>query len=58
MPRLDISDQDAPMLREILDSTRSELRYEISNTDSKDFRDQLRVKQDLLERLLAQLADA
>ena len=58
MPRLDISDQDAPMLREILDSTRSELRYEIANTDSKDFRDQLRVKQDLLERLLAQLADA
>lgn len=57
MPRLDISDQDAPMLREILDSTRSDLRYEIANTDSKDFRDQLRVKQDLLERLLAQLAD-
>ena len=57
MPRLEFSDQDAPMLREILDSTRSDLRYEIANTDSKDFRDQLRVKQDLLERLLAQLAD-
>jgi hypothetical protein len=55
MVELQISPEDAATLREVLDSARSDLRYEINNTDSHDYRATLRSKQALLEKVLAQL---
>ena len=55
MAGLDLTQEDADLLREILSGDLSELRYEISNTDSHDFREQLRKKQGLLERMIEQL---
>lgn len=55
MIQLDIDEAGVAILREVLDSARSDLKYEISNTDSKDYREQLRVKQALLEKVIEQL---
>ena len=55
MARLDLTQEDADMLREMLSGDLSELRYEISNTDAHDYREQLRLKQGLLERVIEQL---
>jgi hypothetical protein len=52
---LDISKDEAASLREILESTLAELRYEINNTDSYDFKEKLRERQALLERVIGQL---
>ena len=42
-------------LREILESSLGDLRYEINNTDSHDFKVKLREKQAVLERMIAAL---
>ena len=55
MTRLELNEEETTMLREILSGDLSELRYEISNTDAQDYREKLRLKQDLLERVIAQL---
>jgi S-adenosylmethionine/arginine decarboxylase-like enzyme len=55
MARLELSDGDASTLKEILSETLSELRYEISNTDAHDYREKLRLKQGVLERVIGQL---
>jgi hypothetical protein len=52
---LDISKADAVSLREILESALADLRYEINNTDSYDFKEKLRERQSLLERVIGQL---
>mgnify|MGYP003572231207 FL=1 len=52
---LDLNDEDAGILREVLESAQSELGYEIANTDSKDYRDKLKRRQVLLQRVLGQL---
>jgi hypothetical protein len=56
MAQLELSPEDASTLKEILESRLSELRYEINNTDAHDYREKLRVKQSLLERVIGQLA--
>ena len=58
MIQLDIDDNEAGVLRQILASDLSELGYEIANTDAKDFRDKLKSKQGLLRRVLGQLPEA
>ena len=55
MPQLDLSKDEVAMLRETLESTLSDLRYEINNTDSHDFKQTLRAKQAVLEKSIAQL---
>jgi len=55
MIQLDISDEEAGTLREVLESAVSDLGYEIGNTDAKDYRDGLKAKQALLRRVLEQL---
>jgi hypothetical protein len=52
---LDISKADAVSLREILEAALGDLRYEINNTDSYDFKVKLRERQSLLERVIGQL---
>lgn len=55
MAQLDLSTADVGALVETLESALSELRYEINNTDAHDYKEQLRVKKDALERVLDQL---
>ncbi|MHA7839448.1 MAG: hypothetical protein ACX98W_18455 [bacterium] len=58
MPQLDLSAEDIAILRETLQSTLSELRYEINDTDSHDYKQQLREKKTSLENVLEQLGSA
>jgi len=55
MIQLDIQPEDAAALREVLESARSELGYEIANTDKHDYRKKLKAKQQLLEKVIGQL---
>ena len=57
MARIELNAEDAAELRKMLSGDLSELRYEISNTDSHDYREKLRQKQGLLERVIEQLGD-
>jgi len=56
MPRLDLTTEEARALREVLDHHLSELRMEIADTDSKDFRDGLKASKDALLRIQGKLA--
>jgi hypothetical protein len=50
-----ISDEDAAILHEILAAKLTDLRREISHTDSSRFRDTLRQVEGMLERVIPQL---
>jgi hypothetical protein len=52
---LDLDEQEAGVLREVLESAHSELGYEIANTDSKDYREKLKQRQALIQRVVGQL---
>ena len=58
MAQLDINTQEAETLREVLDFYLSELRMEIAGTDSMDFREQLKVKKNLLMDVVVRLEKA
>lgn len=55
MPRIELTQSEADTLRQVLESYLSDLRVQISATDLKDFRDELRetrkVLEDIVERL-------
>jgi hypothetical protein len=55
MLQLSMTDEDAGILREVLDAKLVELRREIFHTDSRRFRETLHRLEDMLTRLLAQL---
>jgi hypothetical protein len=55
VPEISLSEQDAAILRELLDAKLLDLRREVSHTDSRDFRATLHQVEAMLERLLAQL---
>ena len=55
MLRLSMTDEDAGILREVLDAKLVELRREISHTDSPRFRETLYRLEGMLARLLAQV---
>jgi hypothetical protein len=55
MPQIALSDEDAGILREVLDAKLIDLRREISHTDSPRFRHKLEEVEAMLQRLLAQL---
>ena len=58
MIHLELADDEARLLSEVLDSTLSNLSYEISDTDTKDFRDGLKAKRDVLAKVKEALASA
>lgn len=58
MLQLEIAPNEVDAFREILDSNLSELGDEIAKTDSKDYRERLRLRRDLLKRVLGQLKQA
>ncbi len=58
MIHLELADDEALLLSEVLESTLSNLSYEISDTDTKEFRDGLKAKRDVLVKVKEALASA
>ena len=54
--QLILTPEEAEVLHDVLANYVSELRMEISNTDSMDFRERLKAKEVFLKGLLAQLS--
>lgn len=52
MVRIELTDDEAQMLRQVLESYLSDLRMEIADTDSWQFREQLKEKELFLKRIL------
>jgi hypothetical protein len=55
MIQLSLTTQEATELREVLESFVSDLRMEIANTDLKDFRDQLKQRESILNKIIQDL---
>ena len=55
MPQLDLSNEERDVVVETLKSALSDLRYEIANTDSYDFRQGLKQKEEILTRVVSAL---
>lgn len=57
MKSIDLTDEQVRVLRSVLESDIADLRGEISHTDNKDFRDDLKHREDLLKSILKSLGD-
>jgi hypothetical protein len=55
---LDLSDEERRILEEVLDAAVSDLRMEIADTDSYDFRQMLKGRKLTLMKVLAAVSDA
>ncbi len=55
MPTLNLSSEQAETLAQVLEDYVSDLRMEVANTDSQEFRDDLKKKELFLKDLLRQL---
>lgn len=58
MHRLDLTSEEAYVLRDALQSYLSDLRMEMADTDRRDFRDQLKHRKEILEKVTEALAPA
>ena len=56
MVRLELTEQEVLIMREFLEAGLKALYREIHHTETRSFKDQLKAKQALIERLLDQLA--
>ena len=52
---LQLADEEAELLKSVLEEYISELRMEVSNTDSMDFREDLKRKEAILKSLAGRL---
>ncbi len=52
---ISITDEQAELLREVLDRTIRDLRYEIADTDRADFKRMLKARESNLRELIAPL---
>jgi hypothetical protein len=55
MVRIELAPEEAQELRFILETYLSDLRMEIRDTDSRDFRAQLKRREEFLKKVLKQL---
>jgi len=55
MVRIELAEEEVAVLREYLEAELHDLYHEIHHTDSRKFKDQLKEKQAVLERVLGQL---
>ena len=55
MLNLDLSAAEQAVLREVLETAVSELGTEISATDAKEYRDDLKARREVLQRVIAAL---
>jgi hypothetical protein len=53
--QFELSDEEREVLAEILQTVHSDLRMEIAGTDSKDFRDTLKARKEVVAKVLAAL---
>ena len=53
--RVDLDDQETEALRDMLDDALRDLSHEIADTDNASFREGLRSRRELLQRVLAKL---
>jgi hypothetical protein len=58
MLNLDLSASDQAILRDVLETAVSEMGTEISGTDSKDYRDDLKDRREVLQKVIAALGGA
>ena len=58
MIHLELKDDEAALLKETLDSALKNLSYEIADTDTSDFRDQLKARREVLARISEALGAA
>lgn len=58
MTRLELTDQEALMLHQILETRWEEILKELRHTDHREFRELLKTKAAMLEKLVQQLAPA
>ena len=56
MVRVELTEQEVLILREFLEAGLRALYREIHHTETRSFKEQLKAKQALIERLLGQLA--
>ncbi|HHH35435.1 MAG TPA: hypothetical protein ENK48_01235 [Gammaproteobacteria bacterium] len=52
MIHLDLTTEEQEVLKSTLESYLSDLRYEIADTDAHDFREQLKARKAVLEKIL------
>jgi hypothetical protein len=55
MPNLELTSDEALLLKEILQSHLGDLRMEIAGTDLQSFRDKLRKNEEVLKRIIEHL---
>jgi hypothetical protein len=55
MLTLDLSASEQAILREVLETAVSEMGTEIAGTDSKDFRDDLKDRREVLQKVIGAL---
>ena len=55
MANLQLSAEEQAVLRDALESSVSELGTEISNTDSKEYRDALKQRREILQKVIGAL---
>lgn len=58
MLTLDLSPAEQAVLRQVLEDAVSEMGTEISGTDSKDYRDDLKDRREVLQKVIAALSAA
>jgi hypothetical protein len=56
MIRLELSDEEATVLREALEFYMSDLRMEVADTDRQDFRNRLKQEEAVIKKILGLLA--
>ncbi|HXY68574.1 MAG TPA: hypothetical protein VEH62_03935 [Gemmatimonadales bacterium] len=56
MAQLDLTAEEAAVLRQALEAYLSDLRMEIADTDSADYREELKRQEEILTRLEDRLA--
>ena len=56
MVQITLTPEEAMILRDVLNHYKSDLRMEIADTDTMDFREKLKNEEVFLNRLLQQLA--
>ena len=58
MLTIDLSPAEQAVLRQVLEDAASELGTEISGTDAKDYRDDLKDRREVLQKVIAALPAA
>ncbi|MBI5376885.1 MAG: hypothetical protein HZA77_15745 [Candidatus Schekmanbacteria bacterium] len=58
MTTMELNEKEAKLLHDVLESDLSDLRMEISNTDSQTFKEGLKEKEGLISGLLKKLVSA